>query len=259
MTVLRRPHERARRVAREVLWECGIDEPSKIDPMIILGRRGIRVSYGRLDGAAARIFRHGDHAIIRVSDQIVDLGRRRFTLAHEAGHFLLGHRIPTEVALETLARAPFSPHQERDADVFATEYLMPTSWVLPLCKLSPTFSSIRVIAKTFRTSIVASAIRYVELTDAPCAIAYSEAGRVVWRWHSRTFAGRIPHQVQIGAGSVASADFETAVLDAEAREVPATTWFGRHVECVDVLVEESEIVREPCKAGVVSLLVPRMS
>lgn len=244
MTVLRRPHERARRVAREVLWECGIDEPSKIDPMIILGRRGIRVSYGRLDGAAARIFRHGNHAIIRVSDQIVDLGRRRFTLAHEAGHFLLGHRIPTEVALETLARAPFSPHQERDADVFATEYLMPTSWVLPLCKLTPAFSSIRAISTTFRTSIVASAIRYVELTDAPCAIAYSEGGRVVWRWHSRTFPGRIPPQLAVEPGAH------------DLRTVPAQAWLGKqvHDRAPGVLVEQSEVVPEPGGGGVLSLI-----
>ena len=90
MAVLRRPFERARRLAREVLCECGMDEPSKIDPFTIVGRQKIEVIYARLDGASARIFRHGDRAIIRVSDQIVQLGRLRFTIAHEVAHFLLG-------------------------------------------------------------------------------------------------------------------------------------------------------------------------
>ncbi|MCC6784108.1 MAG: ImmA/IrrE family metallo-endopeptidase, partial [Planctomycetes bacterium] len=39
------------------------------------------------------------------------------------GHYLLGHRIPTEQELGDTV--PFSAHQEREADVFAAEFLMP--------------------------------------------------------------------------------------------------------------------------------------
>lgn len=131
MAVLRRPFARARRLAREMLWECGVDEPSKIDPFVIVGRRRIYVIYGKLDGATAQILRHGERAIIRVSDQIVQIGRLRFTIAHEVAHYLLGHRIPSK--LDVGATSPFTAHQEREADVFATEFLMPEAWVLPLC------------------------------------------------------------------------------------------------------------------------------
>lgn len=256
MAVLRRPFERARRLAREVLWECGMDEPSKIDPFVIVGRHKIEVTYARLDGASAQIFRHGDRAIIRVSDQIVQLGRLRFTIAHEVAHFLLGHKIPVEAALDVNARAPFSVHQEREADVFATEFLMPASWVAAYCKGTVTsLSVVHAIAQAFRVSNVAAAVRRVELADAPCAVAYSEHGRVVWAKGSATFPQRIPSQRKIGVGSVASEYFERRVLDSAPRSVPAVAWFGTDTAPrTGPLVEHAELVPEPGWGGVLSLI-----
>jgi Zn-dependent peptidase ImmA (M78 family) len=256
MAVLRRPFARARRLAREVLWECGVDDPSKIDPFVIVGRRGIQVIYARIDGASARIFRHDDRAIIRVSDQIVLLGRLRFTIAHEVGHFLLGHRIPSESVLDAGATAPFSVHQEREADVFASEFLMPEEWVAPLCVTAPT--SLRVvhsIAKTFRVSIVAAAVRSVELTRGPCAVVYSEQGHVVWAKRSATFAGRIPARgFKIGRGAVAFDYYDRDVIDAIPREVPSRSWLGTAApsRIGASLVEHAVLVPE--WGGVLSLL-----
>ena len=256
MAVLRRPFERARRLAREVLWECGMDEPSKIDPFTIVGRQQIEVTYARLDGASARIFRHGDRAIIRVSDQIVQLGRLRFTIAHEVAHFLLGHKIPAEASLDVNARAPFSVHQEREADVFATEFLMPAAWVADYCKGTLTsLDVVHAIAPAFRVSNVAAAVRRVELADTPCAVAYTEHGRVVWARGSATFPHRIQSQRKIGVGSVASDYFEHGVLHSMPRVVPAGAWFGTEVApTIGTLVEHAERVPEPGWGGVLSLI-----
>lgn len=52
----------------------------------------------------------------------------------------------------------------------------------------------------------------------------SKGGRVVRAKYSRSFPGRIPHQIQIGGGSIAS-DFHAAntnVLDDIERVVPAS-------------------------------------
>jgi Zn-dependent peptidase ImmA (M78 family) len=256
MPVLRRPFARARRLALEVLWECGVDDPSKIDPFVIVGRRGIQVIYARIDGASARIFRHGDRAIIRVSDQIVLLGRLRFTIAHEVGHFLLGHRIPIETVLDAGDAAPFSVHQEREADVFASEFLMPEEWVAPLCATKPmSFSVVHAIAQTFRVSIVAAAVRAVELTRGPCAVVYSEQGNVVWAKRSASFPGRIPARgFKIGHGAVAFDYYEHGVIDALPREVPSRAWLGSAAPSGigESLVEHAELVPE--WGGVLSLL-----
>lgn len=255
MAVLRRPFERARRLARDVLWECGVDEPSKIDPFAIVGRCGIQLIYGRMDGASARIFRHGNRAIIRVSDQIVQVGRLRFTIAHEVAHFLLGHQIPSEGVIDAGATAPFSAHQEREADVFASELLMPDEWVIPMCTaMAASLETVHAIAKKFRTSNVASAVRYVERTPACCAVAYSERGHVVWGKCSPTFPGRIPARgFKIGRGTVVFDYVERDVFNDTPREVPPNAWLGSSASAVSAMVEHAELVPE--WGGVLSLLV----
>jgi len=255
MAVLRRPFERARRLAREVLWECGVDEPSKIDPFLIVGRRRIRVTYARLDGTTAQILRCGDRAIIRVSDQIVQVGRLRFTIAHEGAHFLLGHQIPSEADLSAGTTAPFTVWQEREANAFAAEFLMPEEWVMPLCTAEPSLAAVDAIARAFRVTTVAAAVRYVEFTRAPCAVVYSEHGRVEWSSCSSTFPGRIPEQMPIGPGAVAFEYHERNVLEPTARTVRASAWLGRHVPAgCDSLVEHATSVPEPGWGGVLSLL-----
>lgn len=255
MPVLRRPYERARRLARELLWEYGMDEVWKIDPFVILARNQIELTYAPLDGASGHIFRNGDRAIIRVSDQIVQLGRRRFTIAHEAGHFLLGHKISTSAIFDANA-PPFSAHQEREANVFATEFLMPEAWVQPYCKgTSISLSVVHAIAEAFRVSNVAAAVRHVELSDGPCAAAYSEHGRVVWATASKTFPARIPPQLKIGAGAIASDYCERSILESFARVVPAQAWFGtRTPSAVASLIEHAELVPEAGWGGVLSFL-----
>lgn len=254
---VRRPFECVRRLAREVLWECGMTEPEKIDPFVVLARRGIRIIYGQLDGPTAQIFRHGDRAIVRVSDQIIQVGRLRFSIAHESGHYLLGHRIPSEMSAGTAG--PYTKQQEREADVFATEFLMPEELVRRFCDRTPTdLTAVRAIAETFRSSIVAASVRYVELTSAPCAVVYSEAGLVEWAKRSRTFAGRIPAQLKIGPAAFASACHARGVLDTAPRVVPASAWLGTGLShSIDALVEHATLVPEPGWGGVLSLLSAR--
>jgi len=251
---LRRPSERIRRLAREVLWECGMDEPTKIDPFAVLARRGIRIIRGRLDGPTAQIFRHGDRAIIRVSDQIIQVGRLRFSIAHEIGHYLLGHRIPSELSVD--AAGSYTAQQEREADVFATEFLMPEELAQPFCDRTPfDLAAVRAIAETFRSSIVAAAVRHVELSSAPCAVVYSEGGLVEWAKRSRSFKGRIPAQLKIGAHALAFGYFATGALDTAPRVVPASAWLGTSSALsFDSLVEQAVVVPEPGWGGVLSLL-----
>ena len=252
MAVLRRRYERARRLARQVLWECGMDEPSKIDPFVVVGRHKIEVIYCRLDGATAQILRHGDRAIMRISDQIVQLGRLRFTVAHELGHYLLGHQLPSQH--ESEASFPFSAHQEREADVFAAEFLMPDEYVEPFAANAPTLSTIDAIGRAFRTSVVASAVRYVEISSSPCAVAYSEDGYVVWAKRSRAFPLRIPSQLRIGEGAIAHEFHFRRKMVKVPRAVPARSWFGIGAAIPHALVEHAVVIPEPGWGGLLSLL-----
>lgn len=58
--------------------------------------------------------------------------RRRFSAAHELGHFLNGHEPVDHAATHVDTRPSyFNPHnrQEREADEFAAELLMPLPWL----------------------------------------------------------------------------------------------------------------------------------
>lgn len=55
---------------------------------------------------------------------------QRFTIAHELGHFLYGHQHYEKTFVDDESRFK-SPHfhQEREADIFAAELLMPREWL----------------------------------------------------------------------------------------------------------------------------------
>lgn len=73
------------------------------------------------------------------------------------------------------ARTIPSRAAEREADVFASEFLMPEPWAAPMCaEEAASLGAVRAIPTMFRTSIVAAALCHVELARVPSAAVYSE-------------------------------------------------------------------------------------
>lgn len=112
----------------------------------------------------------------------VPIGRRRFTIGHELGHFL----IPTHVGNqrctpENLSERRFAtPAQRREAEAnrFAAGVLMPKPWFeRDADRLGlPDVSHLRKLARLYEVSLEAAANRFVELTATPCAIVFSYGG-----------------------------------------------------------------------------------
>lgn len=130
----------ARRLGDELLVDVGAPGPAHIDPIETAKHLGIEVTFGQLNGATARIFRKGAKARIRVSDRIVTVGRRRFSIMHEIGHYLLNHVLPTEgdeATWFTTCCAQRNRGEEREADVFAVAHLTPVRMVKPYCDVTP--------------------------------------------------------------------------------------------------------------------------
>lgn len=88
--------------------------------------------------------------------------RQRFTIAHELGHFLLGHDLIGEHSEEGVddffdkARP-----KEREANSFASSLLMPGEWVKEHVKKNG--MDIETLAKAFGVSKQAATIRLFEL------------------------------------------------------------------------------------------------
>jgi len=80
--------------AERLLRSLGVTEPEEIDLEALAWHMGVvKVKYRELDGCEARIVGLGDQAIITVDNRAIPR-RRRFSLAHELGHWHL-HRGKT--------------------------------------------------------------------------------------------------------------------------------------------------------------------
>lgn len=89
--------------------------------------------------------------------------RRRFTVAHELGHFLLGHELNKGADfVDDNFGKPIS--SEREANLFASFLLMPKEWIKKRAKEQRIDGqTIKKLAKEFEVSEQALTIRLLEL------------------------------------------------------------------------------------------------
>jgi Zn-dependent peptidase ImmA (M78 family) len=235
--------EIAKAAALHVFTRLGVTDPEDIDLDAIAAELNAEIVFEDLEGATARVIKIGDRARIIISTRIVDVGSIRFSIAHEIGHILckhyVGHTGPTD-AVERLCSPLHSDGTttEREADVFAAELLMPRPLVTSWCALAPlTFDPVRAIASAFGTSVLASAMRFVELTPERCAVVYTKQGRVQWAKKSPSFSAWIPKR-SVAPGSAAFDYFERGSIGESSRIVPGTTWLSSKAERVDAPIHE---------------------
>ena len=109
-------------------------------------------------------------------------GRRRFTIAHELGHFLipthLGNQQCTAADLRESRRDNAHRRREAEANRFAAGLLMPKPWFCrDMERLgSADISHIEALRIRYGTSFEATANRYCELSDEACAFVFSRDG-----------------------------------------------------------------------------------
>lgn len=250
----------ARQLGRDLLVEVGARSPDHIDPIETAKHLGIEVTFGHLTGATARIYRIGAKARIRVSSQIVTLGRRRFSIMHEIAHYVLGHELPSEgdpASWFKTCCAQRDKSHEREADVLTVEHLTPEPMVTPYCGVTPvSLHAVRAIADVFAASPVMSAVRFVELSPERCAAVYSERGSVKWAKRSATFPGFIANGKKVAPESVASDFFHRGVIRDDAQSRAAMGWLGTNELAAGgaQIVEHAQVIPEPGWGGVLSLL-----
>jgi hypothetical protein len=235
---------KVRAAATRTLAALDVTEPGQIDlDRIALAMRA-EIVLDDLEGATARVIQIGDRAKIVVSTRILEVGSIRFSIAHEIGHLLCRHYVGRIAAGRTLERVctPLlvdDSSAEREASVFAAELLMPASMVAPWCKVAlQSLDPVREIASTFQTSLLASAMRFVELTPERCAIVYSELGRVRWVKKSAAFTAWIPKGRVIDSASPAFDYFANGSIEHASRVIPASAWLSRESDNADAPMYE---------------------
>ena len=135
-----------------------------------------------IDGLCLDLKAIGKRPTVLVSKRS-PLARRRFTLAHELGHVLIPWHIGSIIDQIDVTGTSEDDYFmiEAEANRFASELLMPTSWVNEQFESfeNPLDSLLR-ICKTAAVSLQAAAIKFVNCLPPNYVIAQADNGRVIW-------------------------------------------------------------------------------
>lgn len=221
-----------------------------------VGLRVLEVDAEAFDGSLVRAL-DGPKGIVAVNQSIRETSRKRFTIAHEIGHYLIpSHRNLENVCaggmIESWQKGLGRP--ELEANEFAVELLLPFRYVRePLRLDDPSLKTIGRVASQFETSLTATTLRFVSLTDLPCVAVWSEARRARWYRRSDAFPFYLSKEILPCDGSFAFRLFEGSGAPDDFAEVPPEAWLDRRDADRVVRVLEHSI-RLPNYDAVLTLL-----
>ncbi|MFV8671402.1 ImmA/IrrE family metallo-endopeptidase [Ralstonia pseudosolanacearum] len=173
----------AEQVAEKIVRDEGLVLP--IDVLSLAAARSIHVvaKPASAQGVSGMLIRSGEQFAIAYATHIKSEGFQRFSIAHELGHyFLQGH--PEAVfrggdVHESKAGFASPDQYELEADHFAAGLLMPSHlFDAAAGRYSDGLEAVKGLAGDCKTSLIASAIRYAQLTDAAIAIVVSHGSTV---------------------------------------------------------------------------------
>ena len=226
-----------------------------------IGLRVREVESVGFDGTLVRS-RSTRKGVIGVRISIAEEGRKRFTIAHEIGHFVIPqHQFLKNVCRESVIASYRSTLNKAEieanhfaatgagdegeispravANHFAAELLLPAPAMRERFRREPSVADISQIAQEFETSLSATALRFVDLTDAAVALLWLQEGRS-WVRRSDSFRYFLPLEELPSAGSMAGKLLAGASSANDFEAVEAGLWLGRRdAERVGSLLEHS--------------------
>lgn len=135
-------------------------------------------------GISGALIRSGNDFMIYYSSSVNNIPYQRFSIAHEFGHYFLPEHPEnilkngahfSSAGAKRNAKDPY----EKEADYFSTCLLMPKSiFENEMYKFNDGMEAIKALANLFNTSLTATAIRYIELSDSPAMLIISSNGLV---------------------------------------------------------------------------------
>jgi Zn-dependent peptidase ImmA (M78 family) len=177
------------------------------------------------DGALLRI-RDAQRGCIVINSRIREESRKRFTLAHEMGHFVLPSQQEVSAPckqqrIENWDADLYRP--ELEANRFAAEILMPRGLVAEFVQSEPSLESIRSIAQLCGTSLTASAVRLITLTPHRAAVVWSQNQKILWSKVSEGFVRWI-RKGEVRENSFAAQCYRKQRVPDQLAPVPASAW-----------------------------------
>lgn len=183
----RHPAECARRLLQELNIQAIPIQPQNIAKQleIVIWERDMESQY---DGCLMRV---GDVWGILINSQIQSQSRKRFTIAHELGHYHLDREATGDRRCHGGELGFFNARgpAEQRANQFAVELLMPSPFFQEDAENLPNVGlpAIDALSARYATSLTSTAIRYTRLSPHICAIVFSENGQIKYFAYSDDF------------------------------------------------------------------------
>jgi IrrE N-terminal-like domain len=192
-------------------------------------------------------------------------GRRRFSIAHEMGHYHIPAHRGAESGLgwcgdvEMRATSLVSK-LEWEANDFASELLMPSKLFgedVALRDISIRSAMALASDNFYSVSVTASAWRMVQLASDSCALVVSSESKIDWVIRSESF--RIPglrNGDRVSDNSFAADAFATTVGKPSPQEVDLFAWLAPQYPVRGRLLESTHVIRSTEQVLSLLWLVP---
>ncbi|MGD9157725.1 MAG: ImmA/IrrE family metallo-endopeptidase [Desulfobacteraceae bacterium] len=229
---------KAENTAAKIIEEYGITEPEHIRVRDIAFTLKATVVEKALKRAAASIVKVGEYSTIRISP-FDNKERKRFSIAHELGHLVLEHvHSLKKVCSDSDMMSWYSDTQETQANFFASELILPKKLVEKRCDVKRVnLEPVRKIAKDFRASLTATAIKFVRLSPEQCAVVLSTDGKIKWSYRSEDWQPFIRKGKPLDPGTAAYDFFRNIEIPDEPIGVDGEVWVEN--DNVDLIIEHS--------------------
>jgi hypothetical protein len=214
----------------------------------------VEVDLKSFDGALLRS-RTGFYGRILVRSGIREVGRKRFTIAHEIGHYILHGNQQNSCSPRVIEGwKEGQPLPEREADTFASELLLPTTDVAQhVNRRWPSMQVVSDIADHYGASMMAAGRKFCDVASQQCALVWSSNRVIRWFHPSPSFVNFIEPGASLSSDSLALATHEGRTLTDEMEEVPAEAWIKSSWLKDDAVVSEQSILM-PSYEGCLSLI-----
>lgn len=172
---------KAKAAAYKLTQRFGIRQPKGICLEDMAMALKVLVVPSPLEGCEARLTRKGKSGVIRVRAGDDQMGRKRFSISHELGHWQMHDSSQLYACSAADLRDYRTSPEEREANVFASELLMPRFLAEPMLgRPEPSIGLAKTVAAEFNVSMTAAAIRMLHLNRHEAVLVASKNKVIQW-------------------------------------------------------------------------------
>ena len=235
----------AEKRAIDLIEKYCIDSPAHLNLEEIANAEYLIIEETDTKNYQGRINFNDEYGLISINKNIAEAGAKRFTIAHELGHFI-NEREKRFLSHSCSFVDLFGKKiHESNANKFAAELLMHKPWFGSFVKdRKINMDVLKELAEYFNVSLTAAAIRYAEIGKYPVAVILSRNGKVEWKYINEYFPYKwIPAGYKLREESSAYDYFLGKEVQTCDDLVPAHTWFSEDFKCPkDVYLCEQNVV-----------------